>query len=409
MADEKLVMETWPVDRLIPYARNPRRNDEQVDRMAGAIREFGFCVPVVAMSNGTIVDGHLRFKAAKKLGIKEIPVVLADNLTEAQIKAFRILANQSVSWAEWDDDLLKIELKDLKDLDFDLEMTGLEPASIESLLAPEKNQGLTDPDDVPDAPDEPISKFGDVWTLGNHRLMCGDSTKAEDVERLLAGVKPGLMVTDPPYGVNYDPDWRNRADRANGKPDGGRAIGQLLNDNNSDWSAAYSLFPGVAAYVWHPAGSLQMVFYNSLVASGFEIRMQIIWAKTRFVIGRGHYHMQHEPCWYAVKKGNSAGWQGSRKESTLWTIEHRKSETGHGTQKPVECMRRPIENNSSPGQAIYEPFSGSGTTIIASEMTGRCCYAMELSPAYVDVAVKRWEEFTGNKAILEGADGTSSN
>ena len=211
-----------------------------------------------------------------------------------------------------------------------------------------------------------------------------------------------LIVTDPPYGVDYDPDWRNRADRANGKPNGARAIGRVENDGRSDWSDAYALSPSDLAYVWVPAGPPQFEFWRTLSGSGFEIRMPIIWAKQHFSIGRGHYHVQHEGCLYAVRKGKTEHWNGDRTQTTLWEIDKpRKSETGHSTQKPVECMKRPIENNSQAGDAIYEPFSGSGTTIIAGEMTGRRVIAIELSPAYVDVAVERWQNFTGQKAINE--------
>ena len=213
------------------------------------------------------------------------------------------------------------------------------------------------------------------------------------------------MVTDPPDGVNYDPDWRNRADRANGKPDGARAIGLVENDERTDWRSAWSLFPGDVAYAWYPAGAMEIDHYNALIAAGFEVRMQIIWVKNRLVIGRGDYHWMHEPCWYAVRKGATAHWGGDRKQTTVWNIDKpHKSETGHSTQKPVECMKRPIENNSSPGQAVYDPFVGSGTTIIAAEMTGRACHAIEISPQYCDVAVTRWQNFTGQTATRP--DGT---
>jgi DNA modification methylase len=217
----------------------------------------------------------------------------------------------------------------------------------------------------------------------------------------LDGVRPNLMVADPPYGVDYDADWRNRADRANGKPYGALAIGQVANDDQSDWSTAWALFPGDVVYCWH-AGRHASTVQASLEASGFEIVSQIIWAKTRLIISRGDYHWQHEPCWYAVRKGKKHGWHGDRSQTTLWTIDHQKSETGHSAQKPVECMRRPIENNSSPGQAVYDPFVGSGTTIIAAEMTGRACHAIELNPVYVDVSVLRWQNFTEKKATLDG-------
>ena len=221
-----------------------------------------------------------------------------------------------------------------------------------------------------------------------------DSTNAEDVARVLNGVRPHLCVTDPPYGVEYDPAWRENR----GLASEGLAKGTVLNDHRADWREAWALFPGDVIYCWHAA--LQAAsFLASLEAAGFAVRSQIIWDKTRLVIGRGDYHWQHEPCLYAVRKGKTGHWAGDRKQTTVWAIPHRKSASGHGTEKPVECMRRPIENNSSPGQAVYEPFSGSGTTIIAAEMTGRRCHAVELNPAYVDLAITRWQDFTGNAAV----------
>jgi DNA modification methylase len=235
-----------------------------------------------------------------------------------------------------------------------------------------------------------------VWLLGRHRLVCGDATEPETVAKCLNRVTPHLMVTDPPYGVEYDPAWRAKA----GVNLSRAKLGKVANDDRADWREAWSLFPGSVAYVWH-AGRHASTVQESLQAAGFEVRSQIIWSKERFALSRGHYHWQHEPCWYAVR--GSANWQGDRKQSTVWHINAREDQgLGHGTQKPVECMKRPLENNSSPGQAVYEPFSGSGTTIIAAEMTGRSCHAIELSPAYVDVAVRRWEGFTGATAVLEG-------
>ncbi|MBL9048393.1 MAG: site-specific DNA-methyltransferase, partial [Tabrizicola sp.] len=201
--------------------------------------------------------------------------------------------------------------------------------------------------------------------------------------------------TDPPYGVEYDANWRNERVRSNGSPIAGRAVGKVMNDGQADWREAWAQFPGEVAYVWC-ASLFNHVVAESLLASGYELRSLIIWGKNQFAIGRSDYHWQHEPCWYAVRKGATGHWSGDRKQTTLWHIDKpQKSETGHSTQKPVECMKRPIENNSSPGQAVYEPFSGSGTTIIAAEMTGRACHAIELSPQYVDVAVRRWQQFTG--------------
>ena len=241
---------------------------------------------------------------------------------------------------------------------------------------------------------------------GGHRIICGDSTDAATVERLLAGVKPHLMVTDPPYGVEYDASWRNEAARTSkgmgNRAIGAGAIGKVMNDDRADWREAWALFPGDVAYVWH-AGKHAGMVADSLQAAKFDVRSQIIWAKNHLAISRGDYHWQHEPCWYAVRAKATSHWSGDRKQSTLWQIDKpKKSETGHSTQKPVECMARPIKNNSSPGQAVYEPFSGSGTTIIAAEQLGRVCYAVELNPAYVDVAVRRWQDFASGVATLEG-------
>jgi DNA modification methylase len=403
-------IKNWPadnvskrfVDALIPYARNARtHSDAQVAQIAASIKEWGWTTPVLIDETGGIIAGHGRVMAAQKLGIKEVPVMIAAGWTEAQRRAYVLADNQLALNAGWDMDMLSIELGDLKAESFDLGLLGFDEKFLADVFA-DKNEGLTDPDDVPDAPETPVAALGDVWLLGRHRLVCGDSCTANAVDAALNGVKPHLMVTDPPYGVKYDPDWRNRALRADGSPIGGRAIGTVMNDDRADWREAYALFPGDVAYVWHPPGARQVEFYASLVAVGFDVRMQIIWSKSNFAIGRGNYHVQHEPCWYAVRKGKTGHWTGDRKQSTIWQIpKPSKSETGHSTQKPIECMKRPIENNSSPGQAVYEPFSGSGTTIIAAEMTGRACHAIELNPAYIDVAIIRWQNFTGQQATLE--------
>ena len=405
--DMALRIEYWPIERLVDYPRNPRRNDAAVDQMGASILEFGFAIPVLARSSGEVIDGHLRLKAARKLGSwpggdkTRIPVIPCDGWTDAQVKAFRLMVNRSVTWAEWDDDLLGLELLDLKNLDFDLGLTGFDDEELARLLAAQDaTDGLCDEDAVPPAPQTPTSKMGDLWLLGRHRLLCGDSTDRKTVSRVLGSVKPTLLVTDQPYGVQYDPEWRKRAGVNNSN-----RMGKVRNDDRSDWREAWALFPGDVAYVWHGALHASTVS-DSLESCGFEIRSQIVWAKPSLVMGRGHYHWQHEPCWYAVR--GTGHWNGDRKQSTLWHIENRNqdAETIHSTQKPVECMRRPIANNSSPGQAIYEPFSGSGTTIVASEKEARIALAIELEPAYVDVAVTRWQNFTGKQAVLD-SDGRS--
>jgi DNA modification methylase len=289
-------------------------------------------------------------------------------------------------------------------LNFDLSLLGISEDELDRLMAPlgdEPGSGGAE-DEIPDPPAEPVTRAGDLWLLGKHRLLCGDATVATDVERLLDGAVPHLLVSDPPYGVDYDPGWRNEA----GVSSTART-GKVSNDDRADWREAWALFPGDVAYVWH-AGVHGRTVAESLEACDLQIRAQIIWAKPRFALGRGDYHWQHEPCFYAVRKGAKGHWQGARDQSTLWTIGSGGDEneaTVHGTQKPVECMRRPILNNSTRGEAVYEPFAGSGSTLIAAETTKRICLAMEIDPRYCDVVVQRWERFTSKSA--KRADGPS--
>lgn len=399
------------IDELIPYARNSRtHSDAQVAQIAASMVEWGWTNPVLVDESGNVLAGHGRILAARQLGYEDVPTMVADGWTEAQKKAYVIADNKLAENAGWDTGMLSVELGELDTDGFDLSLIGFDEDALAGLLA-DKTEGLTDPDEVPEAPEEPATVLGDLWVLGNHRLLCGDSTSADDVEKVLNGVKPHLMVTDPPYGVDYSPEWRKALGQEGilERRSQGGAVGKVMNDDRADWADAWSLFPGDVVYAWSAPGALQNTAAAALERSGFEIRTQIIWAKSSFVIGRGHYHYQHEPCWYAVKKGKKGYWNGDRTQSTVWSINRpSKNETGHSTQKPVECMRRPIVNNSSVGQAVYEPFSGSGTTIIAAEMESRACYAIELNPAYVDVAIKRWQDFTGADAVME-ATGQSYN
>lgn len=679
-----LQVETRALETLIPYARNSRtHSDAQVAQIAGSIREFGWTNPVLVDGEGGIIAGHGRVLAARQLGLREVPVITLAHLTPAQRRAYVIADNKLALNAGWDLEMLVAELGELRDEDFDLALTGFSDDELAALLA-EKTEGLTDPDAAPELPADPLSRPGDLWLLGRHRLLCGDSTSADDVGRLLGEVRPTAMITDPPYGVEYDPKWRAEA----GVNKNRKKMGAVKNDDRADWREAWALFPGDIAYVWH-AGLHAGTVADSLVDCGFDLRSQIVWAKDRFALSRGDYHWQHEPCqpagtlvskvvkegrwketsvieqvpiesltvgdkvvsfgnakiyrrgrkvtrigsrrysgnlhtievgkistkttaehqftvrfdpekansyllylmrrgnwwrlgvcgmfnsrgfglavrldqergdeawilsthadrcsavvaeqiascsyaiptthwendrqaigtnarsiaqigeiynrvgvdniengahqilmdngrsrefplithdevgrfsrrqsrivracnltadimqvpvpldgedfewrpvtnnlfsevsdlevwsmdvdqnqhyvadgivthncWYAVRaKASGKKWRGDRSQSTLWSIPARDdSGVGHGTQKPVECMRRPMVNSTSPGQAVYEPFCGSGTTIIAGEMEGRPVYAMELSPAYVDVIVRRWQDFTGLVAALE--------
>lgn len=393
-------LETRKIEGLIPFARNSRtHSDAQIAQIASSIREFGWTNPLLIDEDGGIIAGHGRLLAARKLEQTEVPCIVLDGLTDAQKRALVIADNKLALNAGWDEDLLASELSGLLADGFDMAILGFDQGELDGLLA--EKTGQTDPDDIPDAPLHPITRPGDVWIMGNHRIVCGDCTKTDTVKLALDGAKPHLMVTDPPFGVEYDAAWRGTAKSHDGKRTylGVHAKGKVENDDRADWREAWALFPGEVAYVWH-AGIHAHTVGASLVGVGFEIRSQIIWAKNNIAIGRGHYHWKHEPCWYAVRAGGTGHWNGGRKQATVWDIDKpMKSETGHSTQKPVECMKRPIENNSKPGDHVYEPFSGSGTTIIAGEMTGRRVHAIELNPAYVDVAVRRWQEFTGRQAV----------
>ncbi|MEO8592316.1 MAG: DNA modification methylase [Candidatus Solibacter sp.] len=423
----------WPIDKLVFYARNPRKNDAAVDRMCGSIREFGFKIPVLARSDGEVVDGHLRLKAARKLGIAEVPVILCDEWTPAQVKAFRLMVNRSVTWADWDEELLSLELQELNAADFDLELTGFNPKEIDDLLAlPDEEKA----NETPAVPENPVSRSGDLWVCGTHRVLCGDATLPVDVARLLGDRKPILMVTDPPYGIELDSEWRDRAglntapghkrtpaSKAAAKANPqypaaasymkhrteGHTETTISGDTRADWSEAFELVPSLQiAYVWHASKFTREVL-NGLLRIGFEHHQQIIWDKTRTVLTRTLYWFQHEPCWFVRKK--NAPWFGKAGEnSTIWASPSPKFIMGgrdedkfdHPTQKPVDLMRRPILNHLKRGELVYEPFLGSGTTLAAAELTERVCCGIELDPKYVDVIVQRWQLLSNMTATLDG-------
>jgi len=394
-ADQRWRLEVWPVGRLIPSPRNARTHSgAQIAEIAGSIRAFGFSNPILVSEDGDVIAGHGRLAAARQLGMTEIPVIPLRGLSELQRRQLVLADNRIALNAGWDMEMLKLELKDLSELGADLSMLGFTPQELAAALAP-VSQGLTDENEIPDVAEAAVTVSGDIWCLGGHRLVCGDCTDETTVKGLMGSDRPQLMVTDPPYGVEYDPAWRHRLGLNKSAKNQ-----KLKNDERADWAAAWSLFLGQIAYVWHGALHAAVVA-ESLVKTGFTIRAQIVWAKERLVMSRGDYHLQHEPCWYAVRsKGH---WTGDRKQTTLWSIPTggQDAETQHATQKPVECMRRPMLNNSDPGQAVYDPFLGSGTTLLAAETAGRSCLGVELDPLYVDVAVRRWQAFTGKGATLQ--------
>ena len=407
----ELKIEWWPISRPKPYAKNPRRIPQiAVDKVASSLAEFGWQQPIVVDAKEVILAGHTRLLAAYQEKQSSVPVVVARNLTAAQARAYRLMDNRSNQESSWDMPGLSKELGALKGLAFALDLTGFDSHELDELLLVK----LTEQDEAPPLPAAPTTRIGDLWLLGAHRVLCGDATNQAAVEYLLGERRPQLMVTDPPYGVEYDPEWRKRAGVNNSD-----RMGVVKNDDRADWREAWAHFAGAVAYVWH-GGLHAGVVRDSLAACGFEIRSQIIWAKPSLIMGRGHYHWQHEPCWYAVR--GTAHWTGDRKQTTLWYIDNRKqdSETIHSTQKPVECMRRAILNHTTAGEYVYDPFLGSGTTLvacepksltqeeppsgptlIACEISERKCLGLELDPRYVDVIVHRWQNLTGKEACLD--------
>lgn len=396
-------------------------SEEQIKQIANSIRRFGFTMPaavdeVIRAGNGRYDAAALIYAAGERIYLapgKErggkviphgtMPCFDCSGWSEEEKTAYALADNKLALNATWDESRLAEQLQALKAMNFELPVLGFNIEELKTLLS--RDKGKTDPDATPDLPDNAAALPGDLWLLGPHRLKCGDATSAEDVESVLDGDVPHLMVTDPPYGVDYDPSWRDRELDTWKQP---RSTGKVNNDNRADWGDAWKLFPGDVVYVWH-AGNKASVVEDSLTRHGFLVRAQLIWRKQNHVIGRGDYHPQHEPCWYCVRKGRPGRYVGGRKQSTIWDIKNSSSvgggdaddkRTGHGTQKPIECMKRPIENNSKAGDMVYEPFSGSGTTIIACQMTGRICRALELNPLYIDVAIQRWQEFTGQEATL---------
>jgi len=415
----QLQIETWSLDRITPYARNPRKNDHAVERMCSAIVEYGFKVPCLVRSTGELIDGHLRIKAARKIGMTDVPVIVCDDWSPAKVKAFRLLVNRSATWATWDDELLKLELEELQELDVKFDLTGFDIGEIDAILA----LPTTDEEALaaPPLPQIATSRPGDLWLLGKHRVLCGDATNPEAVRRLLAGGEPSLMVTDPPYGIELDSEWRDRAGlngRGPAEPSylrrtEGHQNTSISCDTRADWADAFALIPSLqVAYVWHASKFTREVL-GGLLRIGFLHHQQIIWNKGRPVLTRTHYWFQHEPCWYVRKK--NAPWFGRAGEnSTVWESPSPKFLMGgsgedkfdHPTQKPIALMKRPIENHTKRGELVYEPFLGSGTTLMAAEVMGRVCYGLELDPKYVDVVIGRWQAATGLAAKLDGASVT---
>ncbi len=442
-------VEERPVESLRPYEHNPRHNDGAVDAVAASIQAFGFRQPIVVDEDGVIVVGHTRYKAALKLGLATVPVHVARGLTPAQLKAYRLADNQTATLSRWDDDRLPLELAELQQLDFDLDLTGFSQDELPQLLAPEPAAGLTDPDDVPAPPDEPVTRPGDLWLLGRHRLLCGDSSKPEDLDRLLAGATVHLVHTDPPYNVKGEPrsnnaiaaglvgpkakdlrqnDGRKRAvlhtqesDRARhpekSKPTTAQVRPRdrpLHNDFVTDadfarrlragfGNVARVLLPGGSFYVW--GGYHNLMNYPPALreTSGLYFSQAVVWVKGHPVLTRKDFMGDHEWAFYRWKEGAGHRWFGPHNVTDVWAVQKVSPQKMiHLTEKPVELAARALEYSSRPGENVLDLFAGSGSTLIAAERAGRTAFLMEIDPLYSDVIVQRYERFTGQKAERQG-------
>jgi DNA modification methylase len=424
--DQTFAIEWWPIGRVKPYPNNARVIPAAaVEKVAGSIRVFGWRQPIVVDTDGVIVVGHVRLRAAESMALAKVPVHVARDLTPGQVKAYRLADNRSHDETTWNVDLIGPELQSIAELDadFDLALTGFDQEELNAYLYPAADTSPEE-DVVPEPPTEPVTRPGDLWLCGvprhQHRVLCADATSAEAVSRLLGERRPFLMVTDPPYGIELDSEWRDRAGLNGCGPaeasymkhrTEGHTETTISGDTRADWSEAFALVPSLQiAYVWHASKFTREVL-DGLLRIGFLHHQQIIWDKQRTVLTRTLYWFQHEPCWFVRKK--NAPWYGKAGEnSTIWASPSPKFIMGssgeekfdHPTQKPVELMRRPILNHTRRGELVYEPFLGSGTTLAAAELTERVCCGLELDPKYVDVVVERWQRLTGEQATL-GGDG----
>ncbi len=383
------------VESLIPYARNSRtHSDAQVAQIAASIKEFGWTNPILVDGTNGIIAGHGRLLAARKLGYTEVPVIELENMTESQKRAYVIADNQLAMNAGWDTSMLTLELGDLKEAGFSLDILGFDPKELDTLLEPEQVDGLTDEDAVPDIPEEPVTKLGDIYQLGNHRLMCGDSTSISDMEKLCDGQPVDMWLTDPPYNVAYE---------------GGTGL-TIKNDDMGDdqfrqflrdayVAADVVMKQGAVFYIWH-ADLEGYNFRGAAKDAGWKVRQCLIWKKSSLVMGRQDYHWRHEPCLYGWKEGAGHLWAADRKQTTILEFDKPLRNGEHPTMKPVALFEYQMLNNTKGGDIVLDSFGGSGTTMLAAEKNGRYARLMELDPKYCDVIVKRWEDFTGKKAVL---------
>jgi DNA modification methylase len=395
-------IERWPTEKLVPYARNARtHSEEQVAQIAASIVEFGFANPIMAGSDGVIVAGHGRLAAAQKLGLESVPVVVLDHLTPTQRRALIIADNRIAENAGWDDAMLRIELQSLQEDGFNLDITGFDADALAEIMAGEETtvDGQTDDDAVPEVPVTPISRPGDVWEMGKHRLVCGDATDPKSYELLMADAQANMVFTDPPYNVDYANSAKDKM-RGKDRP--------ILNDNLGDGFYDFllaALTPMLercagATYIAMSSSELDTL-QSSFRAAGGKWSTFIIWAKNTFTLGRADYQRQYEPILYGWPEGQNRHWCGDRDQGDVWNIKKPQKNDLHPTMKPVELVERAIRNSSRPGDIVLDPFGGSGTTLIAAEKTGRIGWLIELDPKYVDVIVRRWQDWSGQEAYRE--------
>ena len=400
-------IEQVKLDALIPYARNSRtHSDAQVAQIAASIKEFGFTNPVLIDETGSIIAGHGRVMAARKLAITDVPSIRLTHLTDAQKKAYVIADNKLALNAGWDDEMLAVELTDLKDMGFDLDLTGFSTDEIEALLAPTGTEGLTDEDAVPEVPEAPVTVLGDVWLLGKHRVMCGDSTSIDAVEKLMESQKADMVLTDPPYNVALGMnETQAEAKKRNRRTDGLTVINDEM--NNDDFkqflrdafvTADSVMKEGAVFYIWF-ADVETFNFTAALKDAGWQLRQMLMWKKSSIVMGRKDYHFKHEPCLYGWKAGAAHLWASDRKQTTVLEFDKPSRNGVHPTMKPVALFEYQMLNNTKGGDLVLDSFGGSGTTLIAAEKNGRHSCLMELDPKYVDVIIKRWQDFTGKIAV----------
>ena len=395
-----LKIEQWPVERLVPYARNARtHSDGQVAQVAASIAQFGFVNPILVGPDRVIIAGHARLLAARKLEMSEVPVIVLEHLSEAQRRALVIADNRLALNAGWDEEMLALELGALREEDFSLDILGFDDEELARLLAAEDAaEGLTDEDSVPEVAETPVSQAADLWSLGDHKLLVGDATVAADVQRLMGPDAADCVFSDPPYNVDYQGYTKERLTIQNDQMSP-EQFGRFLHESFRSFRSVVK--PGASLYICH-SSSWQREFQNALEAAGFEVRCQIIWGKNTFAWGFGRYKFQHEPIFYCHVAGQKDAWYGDKSQSTLWEEKKPAANRLHPTMKPVELVERALVNSSQAGDLILDLFGGSGSTLIGCERRGRKARLMEIDPKYADVIVRRYQEYSGKRAVLDG-------